>query len=71
MNDKRLLGIGLGGFGITAVCCFTPLLVILVTTVGLSAVIGWLDYVLFPAMGVFVAITCYALWLRWRPQKVR
>ena len=46
----------------TALCCFTPLLVVLLGAVGLSAVLGYLDYVLFPALAVFLALTAYALW---------
>ena len=41
---------------VAAVCCITPLLVILVPAVGLSAVVGYLDYVLFPALGLFVVL---------------
>ena len=43
-SPNRLLKIGLGGSVVAAVCCFTPLLVVLV---GLSALVGYLDYVLF------------------------
>ena len=51
---------------ILALCCFTPLLVVLFGVVGLSAVLGWLDYVLLPALAVFIGITLYALWRRRR-----
>lgn len=60
----RLLVTGVAGTIVTALCCFTPLLVILLGAVGLSAWLGWLDYVLVPAMGVFLAITVYALYRR-------
>jgi mercuric ion transport protein len=33
----------------------------------LSAVVGYLDYVLLPALAVFVGITIYALWRKNRP----
>jgi mercuric ion transport protein len=36
-------------------------LVVLFGVVGLSAAVGWLDYVLFPALAVFVGITIYAM----------
>lgn len=45
---------------IAAVCCFTPLLVIVLGAVGLSAALGWLDYVLFPVLAIFIGITVYA-----------
>lgn len=62
MKGKNLLKIGIVGTVIAAVCCFTPLLVILVSAVGLSAIIGKLDIVLLPALAIFMGITVYALW---------
>ena len=61
MNDRKLLTTGIIGTVIAALCCFTPLLVVLLGAVGLSAWLGWLDYVLLPALGVFVIITVYAV----------
>lgn len=60
MKDK-LLKTGVIGTVIAALCCFTPLLIGLFSVVGLSAVAGYLDYVLMPALAVFVLITIYAL----------
>ncbi len=67
MTDEKLLKVGIIGAIVAALCCVTPILVILVTTIGLSAIIGWLDYVLFPALAVFIAITVYALWKKRQP----
>ncbi len=64
MNDRNMLRTGIVGSVIAAICCFTPALVVLVTAVGLSAVVGYLDYVLFPALALFLGITAYALYLR-------
>ncbi len=61
MNDRKLLGVGIAGTVIAAICCFTPVLVVLLGVVGLSAWVGGLDYVLFPALAVFIGITVYAL----------
>jgi mercuric ion transport protein len=61
MADRKLLGIGLIGATVSALCCFTPVLVVLLAAVGLSAVTGWLDYVLLPAIAVSVAVVIYAL----------
>jgi len=58
--NKKLFKTGLIGTVIAAVCCFTPLLVALLSAIGLSAIIGWLDYVLLPALGIFIHITVYA-----------
>ena len=64
MNDKALLKTGVIGAVILALCCFTPLLVVLVAAVGLSAITGYLDYVLLPALLFFVGLTSYAVWRR-------
>ncbi len=61
MKDNKLFKIGITGTVIAALCCFTPLLVILLTAAGLSALIGFVDYVALPALAVFVAVTVYAL----------
>lgn len=62
-NDT-LLRTGIVGTIVVALCCFTPILVVLLGVVGLSAVLGWIDYVLFPALAAFLALTAYALWRR-------
>ncbi len=63
MRD-RLLKTGIIGTVLAALCCFTPVLVILLGTLGLSAIAGYLDYVLFPALLMFLGMTGYALWRR-------
>ncbi len=64
-KNKKLFCTGAGGTIVTALCCFTPLLVVLFGAVGVSAWLGWIDYVLFPALGFFVLLTVYAAY-RWR-----
>ncbi len=59
MNDKRLFKTGLAGTAVTAVCCFTPALVVGLAALGITSVL-WLDYVLFPALGLFIGLTIYA-----------
>lgn len=61
MNDRALLRTGIIGTLIAVVCCFTPVLVVLLGAVGLSAWLGWLDYVLLPALVLFLAVTAYAI----------
>ena len=51
----------MGGSLLAAICCFTPALVLLLSAVGLSAWLAWLDYVLLPALVLFLGITAYAL----------
>ncbi len=62
LRNKKLLSTGIGGTVIAALCCFTPLLVVLFGVVGVSAWLGWIDYVLFPALGFFVLLTVYAVY---------
>jgi mercuric ion transport protein len=64
MTDSRLLQVGIIGSVVAALCCFTPVLVVLLGAIGLSAPVGVLDYVLSPVLAMFVAITVYALWKR-------
>lgn len=67
-SSDGLLKKGLIGSAIAAICCFTPVLVIVFGVVGLGAITGYLDYVLLPALAVFVGITIYALARkRWGP----
>lgn len=65
-SEHRLLITGIVGTIITALCCFTPVLAILFGIVGLSALLGWLDVALFPALAFFVGLTIYAVWRRLR-----
>jgi mercuric ion transport protein len=61
MENKKLLCTGGTGTVIVAICCFTPVLVILLGAIGQSAWVGWLDYVLFPLLFLFIGITIFAL----------
>ena len=61
MSDKGLLCTSAAGAGIAAICCFTPVLVILLGAVGLSAWLAWLDFVLLPALVLFLGLTGFAL----------
>ena len=65
---RSLLSVGIIGTIVAALCCFTPVLVVLFGVIGLSAFTGYLDYVLFPALGFFIALTLYAVWRRRRRQ---
>lgn len=65
-KDALMLRTGIVGTIIAALCCFTPVLVILFGVIGLSAVIGYLDFVLLPALVFFIGLTAYALYRRRR-----
>ncbi len=66
MKDTTILKTGIIGSVIAAICCATPILVIALGALGLSAWLGWVDYVLIPALVLFLAIIAYGLWRRQR-----
>ncbi|WP_029131833.1 mercury resistance system transport protein MerF [Sedimenticola selenatireducens] len=63
-NPDILLRVGVIGTVVAALCCFTPVLIVLLGVVGLSAISGYLDYVLLPALALFLGLTIYAVWRR-------
>lgn len=65
MEERRttqLLRTGLIGSVIVAICCFTPILVVLLGAIGLGAATGYLDYVLLPALAGFLGLTVYGVY---------
>jgi mercuric ion transport protein len=66
MWRDKTVRFGMIGAVVVALCCFTPILVILFAAVGFSWAIGYLDYVLFPALFIFIGLTIYAVWRRQR-----
>ena len=64
MSGRRVFGIGIVGSLLAAICC-TPVLAIVLGALGLSAWLAWSDYVVIPALLVFLAMTVYGL-SRWR-----
>jgi len=63
-NSKYQMRTGIIGSVVAALCCFTPLLVILLGAVGLSAWLGWIDYVLFPVLFASLGIMAHAFYIR-------
>jgi hypothetical protein len=62
MKKKNgLLTTGIIGTVVTLVCCFTPVLLILLGAVGLGAFTGYLDFILLPVLAVFTGLTIYAI----------
>ncbi|RLA57848.1 MAG: mercury resistance system transport protein MerF [Gammaproteobacteria bacterium] len=70
MKDRTLLRVGIAGTVIAALCCFTPVLVVLLGVVGLSALTGFLDHVLLPALVFFLGLTAWAVWRKQRREDV-
>lgn len=68
MDKRKLLGTGIFGAAVMAVCCFTPALLILLGAVGLSAWLAWLDYLLIPGLILFIGLTAVAL-LLWQRER--
>lgn len=60
-SPKSLLRVGVIGTTVTALCCFTPVLTISLGVIGLSALTGYLDYVLLPALVLFAGLSLYAV----------
>lgn len=58
----KLLTIGITGTIIAALYCFTPILVLLLGAIGLETLTGYLDYVLLPALVIFVLLTAYGIY---------
>jgi mercuric ion transport protein len=53
------LNTGIIGSLIAALCCFMPILVVLLGALGTGWRTGYLDYVLFPVLFIFLRLTAY------------
>ncbi len=62
MNTAWLLKTGLIGSIIAVLCCFTPVLAVLLGAVGLGWFVGYLDDVLVPVTVIFLGFVGYAVW---------
>jgi mercuric ion transport protein len=58
------------GTAVVALCCFTPLLVIVLGLVGLSFLTPYLDYVLLPALVVLLVVSVVS-YRKWRKAQGR
>ncbi|MEM7221739.1 MAG: mercury resistance system transport protein MerF [Pseudomonadota bacterium] len=59
LNRPKVFLVGAIGALITAVCCFTPLLVWLLPAIGLATWVAEIDAVLFPVLAVFLAVMLF------------
>lgn len=64
MSDAALIKTGVIGAVVAAICCVTPILVIALGAVGPSALTGYLNYVLLPALAVCIGLIGYGLYMR-------
>jgi mercuric ion transport protein len=66
MTNKSLFKTGLIGGLIAAICCFTPLLVILFSALGLGFLLGRLDWILLPSLVFFLFLMILGVYRLWR-----
>jgi mercuric ion transport protein len=62
----KCVKVGAWGSILAALCCFTPLLVVVLGVVGLGALSPYLDYFLLPALGLFLLLVIVGLWQKYR-----
>jgi len=55
--SKKGLYASIAGTIVVALCCFTPLLVVAVGLLGVGFLTPYLDYVLYPALGLMLVLT--------------
>jgi len=65
-SSKKRMHAAIGGTIIVALCCFTPILVLILGAIGLNAFSPYLDYVLLPALALMIVFTflSYRKWKR-------
>jgi len=69
MTNNQLVGTGVAGTVIAALCCFTPLLVIALGGLGFAWLTPYLDWFLLPFLALCLLLFAYGvrgLWLRRR-----
>jgi mercuric ion transport protein len=63
-SENKCLKVGTWGVVVTAICCLTPILVLGLGIVGLGMLTPYLDYLLLPALGLFIVLAIVGLWQR-------
>ncbi len=63
-KGDRLLKVGIAGTILMCLACFTPAAVAMLGILGLARWAGYLDYVLFPLLGLFLVLLGYSYWQR-------
>jgi mercuric ion transport protein len=57
MNPRERFYASVAGTVLVALCCFTPVLVIALSTAGAAAFTPYLDFLLYPALAILVVVT--------------
>jgi mercuric ion transport protein len=60
-QNTKLIWMGAAGAALSMLCCVTPLLAVLLATLGLTAFVAKLDYVLIPVFIASIALVMFAL----------
>ena len=64
MRDRTLITTGAIGGTLAAICCATPLLVVALGALGLTAWLSKADYVLIPTLLICLGLVCLGLYRR-------
>jgi mercuric ion transport protein len=64
VRDRTLIATGAVGAVVAAVCCATPLLVIVLGAVGLTAWLANADYVVIPALILCLGLVAFGVYRR-------
>lgn len=59
MPSSQIFRVGIIGTIVTAVCCFTPVLPFILSAIGISRFVGYLDMVLMPLLAIFAGIAIF------------
>ena len=64
MTDRSLITTGAIGAALSAICCATPLLAVVLGGIGLSAWLAKADYVVMPVLILGIALTGLGVYRR-------
>lgn len=64
MNDRALIRTGIVGATVAAVCCATPVLVVLLPVLGLGAWLSGADLVILPLLVASVGLIAWGIYRR-------
>lgn len=64
MKNQTLIKTGVAGAAIAAICCATPILVIVLATIGLSTLVEKADYILIPLLVGSLVLLAVGLYRR-------
>ena len=59
MPGSQIFRVGIIGTIVTAVCCFTPVLPFILSAIGISRFVSYLDMVLMPLLAIFAGIAIF------------